>query len=457
MNRKSIVQQDHKRWGVLGQSLLNSMIGEYLEKEKNPLAMQMGFYHHDKKLSLDASFPQQFRAPITSKVLIFVNGLTSLESVWDYPKEGSSSASIVSHYIDICFDSNEQTPHENYGQQLHKEFGFTPLYLRYNTGLSLEKNGLNFSEQLSQLFSAYPIEINDLMLVGFSGGGALLSHTQNIAQSSEQRWLKALSKCVYLGNPNQGSIASNMIYLSGDFFRHLPIYYVSLLADWLDYRLNKKQALPSNTHANAEEERKRPSANSYFLASSRHYFISGGTQDRRHNVFNQNMTNNALCSQVNKAPSYKPINVRSAHLSGTSPVRLAHSEKVYALIANWINKEESIQPYETNYYQQPASQLVSVEEQNRDTSPTIDSTSKTFVAGTVDFMASAYDKTIEKIETMHYSIAEEPFYALEKLPIASQIAKPFEAIHRDTLDTFYRSLRNGGRMIHKVAADMVTD
>ncbi len=87
----------------------------------------------------------------------------------------------------------------------------------------------------------------------------------------------------------------------------------------------------------------------------------------------------------------------------------------------------------------------------------LDSPKQALIAGTVDFLASAYYKILETVETLHYSIAEKPFYTAQKLPVVSQIAKPIEAAHRNVLDALYRSLRSGGRLMHKVAADIAPD
>ena len=65
MNENNKKHDIHKHWGRLGRSVLNGMIGDYLEKENNPLAIKMGFYNS----GLGSPF---FRIFIT-KPLIFFN------------------------------------------------------------------------------------------------------------------------------------------------------------------------------------------------------------------------------------------------------------------------------------------------------------------------------------------------------------------------------------------------
>jgi len=451
MNHKSSNEEVHKHWGRLGQSLLNSMIGEYLEKEKNPLAIQMGFQHQSKKLSLDSQLAHQLDFALSNKVVVFVHGLTNLETVWDYPPEGSSNESIVGHYIDACFDPVKHSPQESYGKQLQEEFGYTPLYLCYNTGLSLEQNGRKFAMQLTQLFKVYPIQIDDLMLVGYNMGGRLLSHAQFSAQQNNYAWLKVLSKCIYLGNSNEGSLLANIVQLGSDVIRSIPIHYLNLLADWLEYRSKQLQEIKRKT-SRYNSNREQGAESTLFLESSRHYFISGDFKKNKQNALSETTGDSPFWQNGVAVPSHS----QNAHIEGISPIRLAHSNKVYPLISKWVGEEKSKycdeagEAQKLTFYNPP--QGVCAEGAIH-----YDSTNNAFIAGTVDLMASAYDKTVETVETIHYSIAEEPFYVLDKLPIGSQIAKPVEAAQRDILDIIYRSLRSGGRMMHKVAADIAPD
>lgn len=432
--------------GQLGQSLLNSMIGEYLEKESNPLAIQMGFFHQLKRLSLNAELAHQVDYPLSNKVVVFVHGLTTFESVWDYPTEGCSNTSIVNHYIDVCFSPTDSSTHENFGKQLQEEFGFTPFFLRYNTGLSLEKNGRKFADQLNELFKNYPIEIDDLMLVGFNMGGGLLSHTQYVAQKSNQPWLKVLSKCMYLGDAGENSLVTNILQLTNGFLRNTPIRYINLLVNWLDYRSTHPK--PGNDSAKRVDAKKvRRTKYPVFLESSRHYFVYGDLTKKGPSRVSPSRSTLDAKQKYSDASMLPPPESQIVQLEGVSPIRLAHSDKVYGLLSRWVKTQD---PAELKLYTGPQGSLF-----EHDT--TYDSTNRAFIAGTVDLMASAYDKTVETVETMHYSIAEEPFYALEKLPIASQIAKPVGTAQRDMLDNVSSSLRNGGRRMHKFAANIATN
>jgi hypothetical protein len=428
------------------------MIGEYLEKEKNPLAIQMGFYHRSQKLSLDTQLIQQLNGPLSNKIVILVHGLTQLETVWDFPKNGCSNDSVMDHYIGTCFDTPKNNCKEDYGSKLQEEFGYTPFYLRYNTGLSLEKNGRNFALQLGKLFRSYPIEINELMLIGFSMGGTLLQHAQYSAQTNQFQWLDTLSKCIYLGNPHESSTFDNIGHISRDLIRRFPLRYINLWADWVGHRSKRLQNLQQGVKLLSEAQARDIKCMTY-VESSRHYFISAAISKGEQGILSR-LFGDTFVAETSTIQSLAPANSQIARIEGlTHYYSIAHSEQVYDLLAAWTKDAEFIQCYQ-GLADREESKYLSVQESSIITVQPHNSPKQAWVAGLVDLVGSAYDKALETVETMHYSITEEPFYMAQKLPVVSQISKPIEAVHHNILDKFYRSLRGGGRLLHKIAADI---
>ncbi len=450
MNHMVETQEIHKHWGRLGRSILNGVIGDYLEKENNPLAIQMGFYYQCKRLVLDQNLVHQLDSPLSNKVVVFVHGLTNLETVWDYHlKAPGSDESLVDHYIDTCFDSKSEVSRENYGSKLQQDFGYTPFYLRYNTGLSLEKNGRLLAKQLTQLFEQYPIAIDELMLVGFSMGGLLLRNAQYSAMQHNMPWLAALSKCMYLGTPHEGSPLEKFGHFSGEIVRHFPKDYISHWADWIDRRSvgirDLKHGLKFLTPLDEQQ-----AVCTSFYESARHYFISGSI-GRDEDSFISRILGDSLVRQGSANPSAAPAHSQNAHFEGLPHIPLAHSERVYQQMASWVDEDERRltikrggKSLDIINYEALRKPYVPEEEY-------LDASNQALLAGSLDLMASAYDKTLETVETVHYSIAEEPFYVMQKLPLISQAAKPVEAVHRDILDVVYRSLRVGGKLVHRAA------
>ncbi|WP_197472901.1 hypothetical protein, partial [Oleiphilus sp. HI0123] len=58
-DNKLMASVDLKNWANLSRSVLNGIVGDYLEKEHNPLAIDMAFYQQNIPLLLDDTLAQQ--------------------------------------------------------------------------------------------------------------------------------------------------------------------------------------------------------------------------------------------------------------------------------------------------------------------------------------------------------------------------------------------------------------
>jgi len=95
---------------------------------------------------------------------------------------------------------------------LARDAGFTPVYLHYNSGLSIAANGPAngrlLAVQLEQLCDAWPVPIHSLTLLGHSLGGLLARSALHVASTDEfahLRWEKRVRHLVCLGSPHHGA------------------------------------------------------------------------------------------------------------------------------------------------------------------------------------------------------------------------------------------------------------
>lgn len=452
-SQKTASNLNHRQWGRLGRSVLNGVIGDYLEKQNNPLAIKMAFYNNFKALSLDENLAHQVDFPLTNKVVVLVHGLTNLETVWDFdqhtstkPKKNASSAYLdeyVDQYIDSYFDENGRHPRENYGSKLQEDFGLSPFYLRYNTGLTLEKNARELSALLTKLFSVYPIEIDQLVLVGFSMGGLLTRYAQTMASQAETvpEWRKKLSECFYIGTPHEGSPLEKFGHLAGEVLRHIPKDYVSHWADWVDLRSEGIQDLKDGLrYLNKAGDAENAVCES-FTEHAGHYFISSAVS-KKNSIINK-LVGDSLVRQKSANPRSAPIDCRNAHFEGIVHMRLANSNRVYNQIKIWL-QEDTLRP--SSLANTPLKKHLPIKKPYRDMS-TQDVSTQALIFGSIELMTSAYEKTLETVETMHYAIADEPFSILQKVPLVSQLAEPIEASHKQILNSVYKALRSGGKWV----------
>jgi pimeloyl-ACP methyl ester carboxylesterase len=420
----------------------------------------MAFYHRFKALSLNENLAHQLDFPLSNKVVVLVHGLTNMESVWDFESasETRSAASFsgldeyVDEYIGSYFDGFSRQKTENYGTKLQEDFGLTPFYLRYNTGLTLEKNARELSALLTRLFEVYPIEIDQLVLIGFSMGGLLTRYAQALAADTHQVpvWRKKLSECFYIGTPHEGSPLEKFGHLVGEIIRHIPKEYVRHWADWVDLRSEGIQDLKDGLRYLNKQAASGEACYS-FTEHARHYFISGAVS--RSKPWLNHLMGDALVRHSSANPRSAPVNCRNAHFEGVVHMHLANSRRVYEQIKGWL-KEDALCPASLASTPLKTYRVIKkpyTERYEHDVS------TQDLIAGTLDLLATGYAKTLETVETLHYSIADEPFSILQKVPVVSQLAEPVEVVHRQVLDSVYRVLRSGGKWAHAAARKLTSE
>ena len=444
MDEKESKQAEIQNWANLSRSILNGVVGDYLAKENNPLAIEMAFYHQDQVLDLKGSLTQQMHdqanKPLSNKIIVLVHGLTNLETVWDFKSDiGSEEA------------SQQSVNKDNYGLRVQESYGFTPFYLRYNTGLSIKENGEKLNRLLCQLKASYPIEIDEIVLMGFSMGGLLARSAQQIAQDTQAQWIEKLSNCYYIGTPHEGSPLEKFGHLTSSIVRLIPREYISHWADWIDVRSegiqDLKHGLLNLQHA---DEKKTPEQDDPYEQSARcgsfyvgaqHHFISGSLSENKDSLVNK-FFGDSLVRHASANPISAPEDCKSAHFDGIPHIPLAHSKRVYQQIKQWFDEHES--NIELSYAECPSTikersfnpQGLSIQE---------------VISGTIDLLVTAYDHTVEAVEKVHHSIADEPFKILKKIPIVAEVTKPISTSHKEILDTIYFSLKEGGKLAHKGA------
>lgn len=163
---------------------LNGVLGDYLEKTRNPLAIPMHLRRggHALLLEPDAlakTFPTA-AASQNSKLLIMVHGLCMSDLQW--LREGHDHAAALA-----------------------QDLGYLPLYLHYNSGRHIGTNGEEFAQLLSELVAAWPGRISELTIIGHSMGGLVTRSACHTAHSEKLPWLKLLKHVVFLGTPHHGA------------------------------------------------------------------------------------------------------------------------------------------------------------------------------------------------------------------------------------------------------------
>jgi pimeloyl-ACP methyl ester carboxylesterase len=159
---------------------LNGVLGDHLAASENPLAIQMQLRRNGETLLLT---PQGLAAQIPrpgGRILLLVHGLCMSDLQW------------------------RRNGHDH-GAALARAAGFTPLYLHYNSGRHVSSNGHAFADLLESLLQAWPVPIEELVIVAHSMGGLLARSAFHYGERAGQAWPKQLRKLVFLGTPHEGA------------------------------------------------------------------------------------------------------------------------------------------------------------------------------------------------------------------------------------------------------------
>lgn len=145
-------------------AVLNGVVGDHLAATGNSLAIPMSL------VSPEDSSPG-------NRLLVLVHGLCRNDRHW--LRNG-----------------------HDHGAALARELGYTPLYLRYNSGLHISANGKAFAELLEARLAQWPVE--SLAILAHSMGGLVTRSACH--QAAGYGWLGALRHLIFLGTPHHGSV-----------------------------------------------------------------------------------------------------------------------------------------------------------------------------------------------------------------------------------------------------------
>ncbi|HEX7602474.1 MAG TPA: alpha/beta hydrolase [Polyangiaceae bacterium] len=162
------------------QAALNGVLGDYLVETKNPLAIPMALCHDGHALELEKRALREAIPEAGGRLLVLVHGSSMAVQQWN------------------------QKGHDH-GAALAHELGYTPIYLRYNSGLHISTNGRELAEQLEALVAAWPVPLEELVIVGHSMGGLVARSACHVAEDEGHAWRQKLRKLVFIGSPHHGA------------------------------------------------------------------------------------------------------------------------------------------------------------------------------------------------------------------------------------------------------------
>lgn len=181
---------------------VNGIYGDQLTNRRNGFALTMQIHRHRRPVALTADSIAKAFPAATGRIVVFVHGwcLTEL-SWWRRPRIGSALP---------------------YGTRLRTDLGFTPVYLRYNTGLHISQNGQNLADLLNQLHTLWPTRVEQIVLVGHSMGGLVARSGCHYGLAHQQPWTSDVRHVVCLGSSHLGADLEKGVNVASWALAQLP-------------------------------------------------------------------------------------------------------------------------------------------------------------------------------------------------------------------------------------------
>ena len=171
-------------------SALNGIIGDYLYKNHNPLAIPSNLYDHYGELQ---------QGDLSGRIVIFCHGLCMNHLDWTNRNYGGIGEKLLAQR-----DNN------------------TMLYLHYNTGRRVSANGRTLANILEDLVKRHP-RITSINLIGHSMGGLISRSALFYGKQNLHQWFHMMENLVCLGSPHHGAVLERIGFAVQEKIGHFPV------------------------------------------------------------------------------------------------------------------------------------------------------------------------------------------------------------------------------------------
>jgi pimeloyl-ACP methyl ester carboxylesterase len=185
---------------------VNGIYGDELTERNNPFAGAMAIRQHGRPVPLTAESLAAVFPTATDRVVVFVHGWCLTERSWSRRAR----------------QDPENQDSRGYGERLCDDLRFSPVHLRYNSGLHVSVNGRTLAEVLDRLHTYWPVPITELVLVGHSMGGLVARSACHYGPQLQHRWTDAVSHVVCLGSPHLGADLEKGVSIASWALARLP-------------------------------------------------------------------------------------------------------------------------------------------------------------------------------------------------------------------------------------------
>jgi pimeloyl-ACP methyl ester carboxylesterase len=296
------------------------------------LALELAVRHRGCDLTPDRASLQRELPDAGPKLAVFVHGLCETDEAWE-----------------MLPLSGREAGRQSYGSRLRDEHGYTPLYVRYNTGLHISDNGRRLADALEGLVAAWPTEVEEIALLGHSMGGLVSRSACHYGERGEHVWTDRVRHVFCLGTPHLGA----------------PLEKAANVAGWALGRLRETQPFADLVNGRSagikdlrfgsvvEEDWRDCDPDEFltdrcreipFLDSATHYFVGATVTRDPHSLLGRAVGD--ILVQFPSASGHGPTRRigfeldNGHHLGGVHHIELLNHPKVYEQIQTWLLRAE---------------------------------------------------------------------------------------------------------------------
>jgi pimeloyl-ACP methyl ester carboxylesterase len=169
-------------------AVLNGLGGDTLARRHPELALPMSVRVRGGDVPITAAGLTAAYPAATARMAVFVPGLCETEQYW--------ALSARRHY---------GTEHSTHGSRLQRDLGYTPVYVRYNSGLHVSDNGARLARLLDELVAGWPVPVAEIVLIGHSMGGLVARSACHHAEVGSYPCAPLIRHVFCLGTPHLGA------------------------------------------------------------------------------------------------------------------------------------------------------------------------------------------------------------------------------------------------------------
>jgi pimeloyl-ACP methyl ester carboxylesterase len=310
--------------GGFGLAVLNGLIGDRLERANSPLQEPMsvrvgGFAIAPEREALATAFPQA-----TRRVVVFVHGLMGEEHGWLLGKRQGRL---------------------DYGTRLSQELGCTPIHIRYNSGRHISENGRSLADLLESVVAAWPVEVDEVALVGHSMGGLVSRSACYHAATDEMAWVEHVRHVISLGSPHMGAPleqAAHMASYAANLLPETRMFSAFLRRRSSGIRDLRQGSLVDEDWRDRDPEVLRAAACQEvpLLEGATHCFVSATvTRSARHplgRVIGDTLVLKPSASGRSRTRKLGFEDEFGLHIGATNHIALLNHPAVYAKLREWL-------------------------------------------------------------------------------------------------------------------------